>query len=111
MQPDYDGTDHPHVTPLRPASSYSRNEIQAVLRDWARRHPPRRFALYRTYEDEAGYDGDVFAWGLAHDNYLAVRSNDERFHGRFVSSASLLDYFDHPEGVNLVWIDRQPGDC
>lgn len=107
MAPQHELTDDPHATPLRPASSYTRAEIQAVLCDWALEHPPRRFALYRTYQDQIGYDGEVFAWGLAHDRYLAVRSNDERFHGRFVSPESMLNYFGDPLDVSMVWIDEQ----
>ena len=99
--------DRLHETPLAATHTYTRDDIEALLRDWARNNPPRRFALYRTVEDEAGFDGDVFAWGLAHEHYLVVRSLDELFHGRFVSAESLLAYVSscHPD-TNLVWIDE-----
>lgn len=109
MTPEHDRAiaDRLHETPLAVARRYTRDEIEALLRDWARNNPPRRFALYRTVEDEAGFDGDVFAWGLAHEHYLVVRSLDELLHGRFVSVDSLLAYVSQSlADVGLVWIDE-----
>lgn len=108
MTPEHDRAvaDRLHETPLAATHTYTRVEIEALLRDWARENPPRRFALYRTVEDDAGFDGDVFAWGLAHDNYLVVRSLDELLHGRFVSADSLLAFVSQRlTDVGLVWID------
>lgn len=108
MTPEHDQAvaERIHVEPLTTTAVYTRHDIEALLRDWARQNPPRRFALYRTIRDNAGYDGDVFAWGLAHDRYLVVRSLDEALHGRFVSADSLLNYIhrDWPH-AGLVWID------
>lgn len=109
MTPEHDRAvaDRLNDTPLAVAHRYTRDEIAALLRDWARNNPPRRFALYRTVEDDAGFDGDVFAWGLAHEHYLVVRSLDELLHGRFVSAESLLAYVSrsHPH-TGVVWIDQ-----
>lgn len=92
--------------PLATTDTYTPGEVAALLRDWARGNAPRRFALYRTVHDDTGYDGDVFAWGLAHENHLTVRSLDERIHGRYVSTTSMLRHLSRDTAhIDLVWID------
>jgi hypothetical protein len=87
--------------PLVP-TSYTRRQVTALLRDWARDNPPRRFALYETGRDDNGWDGNIFAWGLGFDDHLVVRSLDERLHGRFSSADSTLR---RRSDIGLVWVD------
>jgi hypothetical protein len=90
--------------PLVP-TSYTHRQVTALLRDWARDSPPRRFALYETGRDGNGWDGHIFAWGLGFDDHLVVRSLDERLHGRFSSADSMLRTLRRHSDLGLVWID------
>lgn len=90
--------------PVVPAR-YTRRQVYALLRDWARDNPPRRFALYETARDDNGWDGNIFAWGLGFDDHLVVRSLDERLHGRFTSVDSTLRTLRRRSDVGLVWVD------
>src|SRR5699024_7912006 len=108
MTPEHDRTIVARIAsqPLATTDSYSHTDVAALLREWARGNAPRRFALYRTVRDDAGYDGDVFAWGLAHEDHLTVRSLDERLHGRYVSTQSMLRHLSRDDAdIDLVWID------
>src|SRR5699024_12846759 len=78
MTPEHDRTIVARIAsqPVAATDSYSHTDVAALLRERARGNAPLRFALYRTVPDEPGYDGDVFARGLAHAAHLTLRSLD-----------------------------------
>lgn len=90
---------------MTPELPRTRDELRALLRSWALANPPRRFALYESTEDDVGWDGQVFAWGLGFEDHLVVRSMDETVHGRFTSEESMLRVLGQRCDVGLLWVD------
>jgi hypothetical protein len=92
---------------MTPELPRTRDEVRALLRSSALARPPRRFALYESVEDDAGWDGRVFAWGLGFEDHPVVRSMDERLHGRFTCEESLLRILGRRSDIGLLWIDAE----
>ncbi|QWF78383.1 hypothetical protein [Amycolatopsis sp. CA-230715] len=86
-------------------SKFTREQVGAVLRTWARENPPRRFALCGFIEDEHGPDCELLAWGLGFEDHAIAQSVDSGLHGRFKSAESARQLFGIGRDVELVWVD------